>query len=166
MNNATTASAIFKAVFSRTPDFANSFEDRLITQKLIFLLNELGVSCGENSFKWYKHGPYSQHLQNSMLFEACNKHINLEFSDDGLTAIEKIKLMVFTSHSGYTDSQWVEAIGSLLFLRQYIYPTLNDTQLLEKFLELKPHLSNTELNAKAADILKQYKLLSYMCTNF
>ena len=41
-------------------------EKRMKMQMAVYLLQEMGAPIGDYSFFWYKHGPYSQDLQDTM----------------------------------------------------------------------------------------------------
>ena len=57
---------VFRALFDK--DFnPESAEDRLEMQNAVYLLQSLGISVGNYGFMWYKHGLYSQALQNDIL---------------------------------------------------------------------------------------------------
>lgn len=50
---------------------SDDFSKRMKMQKLIYLLQEAGISIGDYNFHWsnhgpYKRGPYSQQLQNDI----------------------------------------------------------------------------------------------------
>ena len=46
---------------------ASLFESRMEMQKAIYILQEAGIKVGDYDFLWYKHGPYSQGLQDDIL---------------------------------------------------------------------------------------------------
>ena len=74
----------------------NSFDERLLSQKKIFLLQELGVDIGY-SYNWYIRGPYSPDLMakgfmyNSLreIHEHINDYEFLNFTDATLDAAFK-----------------------------------------------------------------------------
>lgn len=152
MNDLTIITAVFDNVFGRTTRFTE-FEDRLEIQKIVYILNELGVSCGDYSFRWYKHGPYSQLLQNTLLRDDCEDISQVEFSDAGEKALTKVKEMIKVDHDGYDDSEWLEALGSLLYLRK----RSNESKetVIEDLESRKEHLKNRGLNSKAYDVLQK-----------
>ncbi|MEG0836180.1 MAG: hypothetical protein RR413_12135, partial [Christensenellaceae bacterium] len=80
-------SRVFQDVMGRTANFG-SFEDRLEMQKIVYLIYELGVSCGDFSFRWYKHGPYSQQLQNVMIAGNVGRPEAFSFSQSGHKALD------------------------------------------------------------------------------
>jgi hypothetical protein len=94
-----------------------------------------------------------------MLFEQPSGE-KLELSNAGLAAISKIKTMFYTQHLGYSDSVWLETLGSLLYLNKHYYKSASGDYLSEQLRSLKNHLENDEINKKAVGLLKSYALLS------
>lgn len=147
MTDITLLAAVFQNVFEKEPNF-RCFDDRLEMQKTVYLLREMGVTCGNYPFRWYKHGPYSQGLQNVMISSAPQQE-PVSFSEIGAQGIGKLKNLLHVDHTGYSDADWMEALGSLHYLRKYREPTLDDRALLLLLTELKPNLSNEALNREA-----------------
>lgn len=148
-------SGVFQDVMGRTANFG-SFEDRLEMQKIIYLIHELGVSCGDFSFRWYKHGPYSQQLQNVMIAGNVGEPEAFSFSQSGRKALDAVKHLISTPHDGYKDADWLEAIGSICYLQKHSYQTSNADSLLDELVSCKPHLNNKGLNRSALDSLHIY----------
>lgn len=91
----------------------NCFEDRMQMQKSIYLLQELGISVGDYDFKWYKHGPYSQSLQNDILNSAGINSVPIRYSADAKLVIESLKSTIYRDGISYDLCQWLECLGSL-----------------------------------------------------
>jgi len=149
--------AVFKDIIGRATDFS-SFDDRLEAQKIVYLLSQAGTSCGDYPFRWYKHGPYSQQLQNTLLKKADGMQ-PVVFSETGKAALSKIKKMKEESHAGYSDSQWLEALGSIHYLQKYMYPTYGQDNIIEELKTYKPLLKECHLNKRAYTLLKENLLL-------
>ena len=154
MSDAAVIHAVFKEIFGQEANFYE-FDDRLKAQKAVFLLQELGVSCGDYSFGWYKHGPYSQQLQNTLI-SPYSEQADISFSDAGKSAIGKVKAMLNVPHADYSDATWLEAIGSIRYLKARWYQTATKDSILKKLSELKPNLDNNDLNVIAYDALEKY----------
>ena len=71
---------IYKDVYGEQFSSGN-FSDRMKMQKLIYLLQEAGISIGDYNFHWYKHGPYSQQLQNDILVTNGNFDRDIRYSE-------------------------------------------------------------------------------------
>ena len=131
---------IYKKIFDHEFD-RFSFDDRLEMQKIVYLLDDLGISVGEYSFTWYKHGPYSQVLQNDIL---CGSEImpNIKFSTESEKIIMKLKEVLFSKDISYGICEWSECLGSLHYIKENILPSnASDELVLEELVIRKPHLN-------------------------
>lgn len=146
---------VFKSIFDR--DFQpNVFEDRLEMQKAVYLLQNMGISVGDYRFLWYKHGPYSQTLQNDILNLQGVEDINIDFSPDAKSEIRALKNAVFKEGIEYTLSQWVECLGSLQYIKESLLPSsVEDGTILNELKNRKPHLNNDHNNKIALQTLKE-----------
>ena len=146
---------VYRSIFGR--DFQpDVFEDRLEMQKTVYLLQNMGISVGEYRFMWYKHGPYSQTLQNDILNLHGVGDININFSADAKKEIETLKNVIFREGLEYEESQWVECLGSLHYIKEYLLPSsAKDEAILNELKNRKPHLSSDRDNKLALQILKE-----------
>lgn len=157
MNNSDVLSSAFSQVYSRQFK-SSSFDDRLEMQKMAFLMKELGTSCGDYSFVWYKYGPYSQELQNDIIRLTCDSDGEIVFTPKAIHNMERIREILNVQHNNYTCAYWIEAIASVYYLRKYIYPFLEKNDVLVKLKALKTYLEDDQLNDLAYNI--STKLLS------
>ena len=143
---------IYKKVYGTEFD-ATSFENRMEMQKMIFLLQEAGIRVGDYDFLWYKHGPYSQGLQDDILVLNNTQDAKINYSLDAEEILKRLK-EVFNMHVAYSRSAWVECLASLQYLKAYYYPigTKDDT-IIEELKRRKGHLNNDELNKTALEQL-------------
>ena len=146
---------VFKSVFNR--DFqSNKFEDRLEMQKAVFLLQNMGISVGDYKFMWYKHGPYSQTLQNDILAAQNIKDIKIEFSSDAKKEIDALRKAIFKDGLDYDVSQWIECLGSLQYIKENLLPSsVDNAALLKELKKRKPHLNLDKENEKALQTLEE-----------
>lgn len=146
---------VFKSIFDR--DFQpNVFEDRLEMQKTVYLLQNMGISVGDYKFMWYKHGPYSQILQNDILNLQSVGDINIDFSADAKREIRTLKNAVFKEGLEYTLSQWVECLGSLQYIKESLLPSsAEEGTVLNELKNRKPYLNNDNDNKIALQTLKE-----------
>lgn len=146
---------VFKSIFDR--DFqSNVFEDRLEMQKAVYLLQNMGISVGDYRFMWYKHGPYSQTLQNDILTLQNAKNVNINFSADAKKEISALKEAIFKDGIEYDMCQWVECLGSLQYIKDSILPSsVKEEVILNELKIRKPHLNNTKDNKIALQTLKE-----------
>lgn len=149
---------VFREVFNR--DFvADNFDDRLEMQKMIYLLQNLGINVGNYSYLWYKHGPYSQTLQNDILslknFTSYSIQ-NIYFSDYAKNVIERLKNAFFKEGLQYNEAMWIECLGSLFYIRESLLPSdSNDNTIIKELKKRKPHLKNDNDNKLALQTLKE-----------
>lgn len=146
---------VFKSIFDR--DFQpNVFEDRLEMQKTVYLLQNMGISVGDYKFMWYKHGPYSQTLQNDILNLQSVGDINIDFSADAKREIGTLKNAVFKEGLEYNLSQWVECLGSLQYIKESLLPSsAEEGTVLNELKNRKPYLNNDNDNKIALQTLKE-----------
>ncbi len=144
---------IYRDVYGTEFDSA-SFDARMEMQKLIYILQEAGITIGDYDFIWYKHGPYSQELQNDILNVAECNSFNIMYSQDAQEIINKVKES-FNKEVDYSRTSWVECIASLQYLRTCVLPINSSEDLvLKELIARKPHLNNKSLNREAFGQLK------------
>lgn len=132
------------------------FEARLKLQKEIYLLQEEGIKVGDYDFLWYKHGPYSQALQNDILNLSITPKVNLKYTDEAKSILSELKSMIFTK-TEYTLPCWVECLASLQYLRSNVFGrSSKDVDIIRELQKRKPHLNNNKENQKAIRLLKKY----------
>lgn len=125
------------------------FDSRMEMQKLVYILQEAGVTIGDYDFLWYKHGPYSQELQNDILTISSVPDVLVKYSSDARLIIDRVK-EVFTEQVDYQRSYWVECIASLQYLKSSILSLdSSDEEIVEALMKKKSHLKNRALNLYA-----------------
>lgn len=159
MDNLTVLSCTYKEVYDKEYNYLE-FSDRLEMQKMVFLMKELGSSCGSYSFMWYKYGPYSQELQNEILGLDCNITSKIQYTQNAQQSIKTIKGILKKNPGIYDLTKWIEAVASIHYLRRYIYSSFNDNYILDKIKEFKPYLNDDFSNKIAYNI--SLELLSGM----
>lgn len=131
-------------------------EKRMKMQMAVYLLQEMGASIGDYSFFWYKHGPYSQDLQDTMYAIKNVSDGNIvKFSMDmekDITRVEK----VLAKNGLYSQSQWAECMASVYYLQEYILPFgVVDEQICKELCNRKPHLNNDYENKRALKMARE-----------
>lgn len=129
----------------------DDFNKRMKMQKAIYLLQELGVPIGDYAFFWYKHGPYSQDLQDAMYashyFSDSSEEIH--FSPDTLSAINRLSDLL-NEKVKYSPEHWAECVASIHYLQTSIFsPSTSDDDIVRELMKRKPHLRNFDLNIQA-----------------
>lgn len=151
------AASVFKKIYGTTMD-VTSDHDKIRMQKAIYLMNELGVPCGDYPFIWYLHGPYSYALDvvvRSISAAEIADCSSLDFDERTSHAINHIKELLKPSSNGSYDTGyfWPEALGSLHYLMTYTMPRASKDQIINRLMASKPHLDNKELNEEAYERL-------------
>ncbi len=145
---------IYKKVYGETFD-PTSFEKRMEMQKMVFLLQEAGIYMGDYDFLWYKHGPYSQSLQDDILSLCETQDAIIRYSSDAESIFSKIK-KAMTPQGNYSRSAWVECLASLRYLKAYRFPrNTSDQVIIEELMRKKPHLNDKTANELAIDVVRQ-----------
>ena len=131
-------------------------EKRMKIQMAIYLLQEMGAPIGDYSFFWYKHGLYSQDLQDAMyaIKNVSDENI-VKFSMDMEKDISRVEKAL--AETGlYSQSQWAECMASVYYLQKYILPFgATDEQICEKLRNRKPHLDNDYENKRALMMVRE-----------
>lgn len=145
---------VFFDVYGKKFD-QSSFDDRMEMQKMVFLLQEAGVSLGDYNFVWYKHGPYCQDLQNDILNIGQVKDIEVNYSLDAKDVIDKLK-RILEKENAYEKPAWAECLASLEYLKSYILPLNSDDNTIVKALvKRKSHLYDEGSNYEALKCLTE-----------
>ena len=133
---------------------SGDFSKRMKMQKLIYLLQEAGISLGDYNFHWYKHGPYSQQLQNDILMITdCSNH-SIRYSETAKVIVSRLK-SILNDNTSYRDDVWAECLASLQYLRSSVCSNdASDEEIVKKLQERKPHLNNKSANMRALSELK------------
>lgn len=144
---------VYKSIYCN--DFnPTSFEARMQMQKSIYLLQELGVSIGDYNFKWYKHGPYSQGLQNDILEISEAEEVPVQYSVDAQVVIDSLKEAIDQDNIKYGKCEWAECLGSLHYIKDNILPSsATNEEILKELENRKTHLNERQDNEKAMEIL-------------
>lgn len=149
---------IFQKVFDR-PFSYRTFEDRLMMQKMVYLLQEAGVNIGHYGFDWYKHGPYSQALLDDMYMEDKMESIELNYTVEAEERIKKLKEIFDDTDAGqaYGIKNWTECLASIHFLRKKeLGSDVSEEVVLQTLRYRKPHLNNDSLNRKAYKAIDEF----------
>ena len=145
---------VFERVFGRNFQ-PSAFEDRLEMQKTVYLLQNMGISVGDYKFLWYKHGPYSQTLQNDIL-NLPTDTIKVVFSVDANREIEALKKAIFKDGLEYNICQWIECLGSLQYIKETLLPSsVEDDVILNELKKRKPHLNKDNENQVALQTVRE-----------
>lgn len=144
---------IYKDVYGEQFSSGN-FSDRMKMQKLIYLLQEAGISIGDYNFHWYKHGPYSQQLQNDILVTNGNFDRDIRYSETAKIIVNKLT-NILNKQTSYSKDTWAECLASLQYLRSNVFSfNSSDDSIIDELTKRKPHLRDIATNKLALKELK------------
>ena len=139
----------------------NNIEDKIIIQKIVFLLGELGVKIGNYKFVLDKFGPFSQSLHNEItLITENNSPFTGTFSEQVMEVMTYLKqLLDKQEETSYNLREWLEVVATFLFLKQYMYPSFEWDSINTIVMDIKKHLNDKQSNEQA--IYYCQELLNY-----
>lgn len=141
---------VYKALYDR--DFSYSdFDQRMEMQKAVYLLQDMGVPVGNYGFRWYRHGPYSQSLQDDMYYEDGHSCATLLLSKEYAESIDHLHDVIHAPERGqYSISHWAECLASLHYLRENLL-SFNATEedVVHALETRKQHLNDHNTNVAA-----------------
>lgn len=168
MNNIDVANGlIFNALQIKSKD---TFEDRLICQKKIYLLQQLGTDLGYG-YNWYLKGPYSPALTNYIYgnLDILTKYDYSQYSltEDVKGNIELINGLSERKPDDLTESSWYELIASVLYIMRNHASWKISNELEAVFgalIKHKPQYDKRQFQV-AVDVLKENKFIMESCVS-
>lgn len=129
-----------------------SFADRLVAQKKMYLLQALGSDLGYQ-YNWYLHGPYSPTLTGYV-------YANLDWINDSSDELKQYNLSENTRNhiqrvndleqkrivTGLTQSDWYELLASLHYIshNRKSWDVRKKEDVFQKLQKYKPKYSEEE----------------------
>ena len=139
---------VFNAIFSRHLN-GDEFEERVVLQKAIYLLRELGITCGDYSFSWNKRGPFSPELSDDVKNQTDDLSEKYVFSKVAEQGIARLRDVYSSGCRKYDSNKWFEAVASLHYMKLYMHPSYSEDKLAIKLMEYKPIFADIEENKRA-----------------
>jgi len=120
-----------------------TFTERKLLQKLVFLLQQFGVDLKFN-YSWYLHGPYSPDLTRTLYEMTEPSSIpKAELSDSEIARINKLKN--FLDKDIYSSDR-LELLVSINYLRERARAIgASDQEVLRITKKVKPYFSEREI---------------------
>ena len=157
MNNIDIANAlVFRALDIRK----ETFSDRLIAQKKMYLLQVLGIDLGYH-YSWYLHGPYSPSLTSYIyanldwMQESEESLASYRLSDQARDSVQRVNGLAQKAAQEHLEkAAWYELLASL----HYIYKNNKSwavkapDEVFEKLRQYKPQYSKAQCQV-AFDVL-------------
>jgi len=148
---------ILKRIDNYNPEtFESSFNDRLIFQKTIYLLQAFGLYLGYY-FSWYIHGPYytSFNIDGFALIDKYSEVPHVRFVEEKDEVIFRTFKNFLTKRKN--DADWLEILASIHILKK-LYPAKNKNRIINKVMDKDPHFSR-EICEEAFVHLKKFGLI-------
>lgn len=148
MNNIDIANGM---IFHEMGISKDTFDDRLICQKKVYLLEALGTDLGY-TFNWYVRGPYSPSLTNYVYNNLEVLKAN-DFSQYNLSAaaknnIDKVNNLLDAKKQDMSNASWYELLASLFYIfnnkKSWRIDDDKKESLFEILMKHKPQYNNEQ----------------------
>lgn len=140
----------------------DSFDDRLILQKAVYLLQSAGIRMGYR-FRWYLKGPYSPDMTADAFALAgagtggASELGRWKLDDVSAAVASKLQTLLAHPEENTADrAKRLELLGSLLFLLNTRQATANDPGKAAEILQRNGKPFTTEQVSEAVLELKEY----------
>ncbi|MBE7683257.1 hypothetical protein [Paenibacillus sp. P13VS] len=116
----------------------DTYDDRIISQKVAFLVQDVGIYLGEMDFFWHKRGPYSRSLAAALRFFNKNQEMfeesceNVRLNEYVIPKLDHLKNIINSRPSSCPKLYWLEICASLKYISKE--EKNNDIDYLSSFL--------------------------------
>ena len=137
----------------------DSYEERLLWQKVGYLAQQLGASLDEYKFNWYKAGPYSPSytslLYNSPNYvDELNNYILADYTREKLLPLKEI---YSSAPKDISIPRWFELVASILYIKRE--SKLEKEAVFKSLIRKKPFFNEYNINNQAWDLLVKLNML-------
>lgn len=154
-------SKVHDFLLGRYPN-SRTYDERIIAQKMGYLVHDYGIYIGEVNFFWNKRGPYSRTLASALRYYEVNKDdfisqcSQVKIYENALPKLTKVKNIIDSRPKNISELYWLEIIASLKFLTKQL-TTDNFYVLHQTLLKKKPFLNKFGQEIKFAwDVIKSH----------
>ena len=138
-------------LLTEKPPSNNSLENRIIVQKIAYLLQKKGIQFGY-SFGWYIYGVFSRDLWRDNLGNSDSK-TSRELSPVELVTIDTLKHQ--SVKNTFSNSDELELVTSILYWAEKQSKPINDEEVLNLVRATKPRFKDSEYS-KAVEIATSF----------
>lgn len=156
MNNIDVANGM---IFQKLKISKDSFDDRLICQKKMYLLQSLGTDLGY-SYNWYIRGPYSpsltNYVYNNLDVLSSNDFEKYKLSESAEKNVSVVNSLIEDKRADLGEASWYELLASLLYIiknRESWKVDDNNSSLFSALIKFKPQYNNEQCEC-ALSVLK------------
>jgi uncharacterized protein YwgA len=142
-----------------------TFDERLILQKTIYILQSAGIQIGYR-YRWHLKGPYSSDMASGafgILREGEAAQDELRgwcLDNESIALIEKLKPLLAVGTSKQEQARRLELLGSALYLIRTEQVSRSDHESLTKILVRNGKKFSTDEVRNAVKELRSYGLLT------
>ena len=125
------------------PPSTEKLNDRIVTQKIIYLASVIGVECGDFEFNWYKHGPYSPALTRVIYDNGFkDDYTQYRLKNESKEIITPLVKAISEKPKNMNEVDWIELLASFHFLDKK-YGDIK--KITNELVLLKPKYSNKDV---------------------
>jgi len=150
-------SKIHEYLLDRHPS-VDSYNDRIIAQKIGYLIQSAGIYIGDIKFFWHKRGPYSRVLT-SLIFSIDNNKESILEQCESFTLKEElkprlnvVKKIIDSRPKNCPEIFWLEICASLKFINEE-HADIGRENVKDILLKRKPFLSTYSKDIDQASLL-------------
>lgn len=124
----------------------DSFDNRIISQKKIYLLQQLGTELGY-TYNWYIRGPYSPtlttYMYNKLDMLAEKDFSNYRLGKEHQENIKKVNLLSEFKSSDVSLAEWYELLASLVYIstNKESWGVTDQKSLFDTLIKHKPQFT-------------------------
>lgn len=151
-------------VFKELEISKDNFDERLIAQKKIYLLQELGTDLGYK-YNWYVRGPYSPtlttYIYTNLDVLSSTDFTQYSLADEAEKNINMVNVLINEKNNEFDTVSWYELLASLLYIyknRESWGIQKNEEEIFSRLISYKPQYNNGQCEY-AWEILKKYKIV-------
>ena len=109
---------VLKEIYSEIlkEEFVFEQSKRIKLQKVVYLIEIMGIHVGDYSFSWNQNGPYSIALDDDAFrCSLKNKNKTVVFTNEALSTFDKLRKII-AKKKEYDEMLWLDSIVSLKFV--------------------------------------------------
>lgn len=131
----------------------DAFEDRLVLQKRIYLLQAFGIFLGYK-FVWYIHGPYSPELTRNgyNLVPIFKKIPKIDFANKKVK--KRFNQYIDFLGDRHSNADWLEQLSCTHFLKA-LHPEASREKIIQLVLDHEEHFTRKQCE-NAYDYFVEY----------
>lgn len=148
---------VLKEIYSEIlkEEFVFEQSKRIKLQKVIYLVEIMGIHVGDYSFSWNQNGPYSIALDNDAF--RCSletKSKTVVFTNEALSAFNKLQGII-AEKKKYDEMLWLDSIVSLHYLKYISRVARTDEEIIKELMRRSKYMDSFDENKAALYIAKK-----------